>query len=123
MPSQDADQSVLLKEVLDALKALQANQTQLASHIDSIASRVDILAGIKEVQEGTAVDDPLARSAVTAPQKISHGSHSPREFHDLTDVPDSPSFLPNEPARDKETIVTPSARAQKPGITSRIILT
>jgi hypothetical protein len=122
MSSQVVDQALLLKEILDGLKDLQATQIQLASRIDLIADRVNELAGIKIVQE---VVDPLHQRAVPTARRTHHTAQNSQEFHDHDDISDSPSILPNEPPREKEAapMATSSVNAKKPSITSRIVLT
>ena len=50
-PPSPTDQTGLLKEVLEAVKALTLNQTLLSSHVDAISGRVNVLAGMKEVRD------------------------------------------------------------------------
>ena len=73
----------MMKDILEALKILQVNQIQLSSTVDAISGRVNVLAGMKEVQE---VALPLA--AVALPSKP-----EPEEtIHDEPAVPESPSL-------------------------------
>lgn len=111
------DQTVLLKEVLDAVRALQINQSQLVSNVDAINGRVNILAGIKEVADAAAVKDEEERPPVVIAAIDNH------ECHDHADVPKSPSVT----AADVDRAGTPSAIAlvnqRNSSATSRIILT
>ncbi len=118
MTSTPADQSALLKEVLDAVRALQISQSQLASNVDSINGRVNILAGIKEVADATAVKDEMQRSPVVVAATIDNP-----ESHDHADVPKSPSVTATEVGRAgiPSTIALLNQRVSS--ATSRIILT
>lgn len=111
------DQTATMKDILDALKTLQVNQVQLASTVDAISGRVNVLAGMKEVQEVA-----LPPAAVSAPPKK---AESEELIHDDNAVPESPSL----PATAIEGSGSPShistlghARKTSTG-TSRIILT
>jgi len=44
----------MMKEILDALKNLEMNQVQLASNVDAITGRMNVLAGMKEVRDVAA---------------------------------------------------------------------
>lgn len=44
----------LLKEILDGMNALRKENSQLATAIDSINGRVNMLAGVKQLQDGAA---------------------------------------------------------------------
>lgn len=118
MASSEMDQTALLKQVLDALKVLQVNQFQLVSNVDAINGRVNILAGIKEVEAvaGTSTDGASSPPLVAAVDK--------HESHDHADVPKSPSVT----AADVERAGTPSSAVvlsnnRSSSATTRIILT
>lgn len=119
MASPAPDQSALLKEVLEAVKALQVNQTALASNVDAISGRVNVLAGMKEVRDAAAA--PASTSSVPdkdVPVKKIESNHT----LDDDAVPQSPSL----PAAQIEGAVAspgPISHASKPSVTSRIILT
>jgi hypothetical protein len=113
MASSAPNQSAILKEVLDAVKTLQLNQVQLASNVDQIAGRVNVLAGMKEVRD-VAIDSP----AVPV-KKIEPIPHDDSNSDDI--VPPSPS-LPATQFSSPSTS-SPLSNARKPSVTSRIILT
>lgn len=117
MDSSETDQTTLLKQVLDTLTVLQVNQSQLVSNVDAINGRVNVLAGIKEVQTiaGTHNDGP------SSPPVEAVDKH---ESHDHADVPESPSVT----AVDVERAGTPSSaialfNKRSSNTTTRIILT
>ncbi len=116
MASAPVDQSALLKEVLETLKSLQINQTALASDVDAIAGRVNVLAGMKEVRD-VAVE---ASPSTTPVKKIEPITSTDDSHHDDV-VPQSPSL----PATsfDGEAGGNQVTHARKPSVTSRIILT
>ena len=117
MDFSEADQTALLKQVLDTLKVLQVNQSQLVSNVDAINGRVNVLAGIKEVQTiAGAHTDGASSPPVEAVDR--------HESHDHADVPESPSLA----AVDVERAGTPSSaitlsNKRSSNNTTRIILT
>jgi hypothetical protein len=117
MASPANDQSALLKEVLEAVKALQVNQTALASNVDAISGRVNVLAGMKEVR------DAAAASTSHVPDKgVPVKKNESNQIFDDDVVPQSPSL----PATQIEgAMASPGhvSHAKKPSVTSRIILT
>jgi hypothetical protein len=115
MASSAPDQSAtaILKEVLEAVKTLQLNQVQLASNVDQIAGRVNVLAGMKEVRD-VAVDSPAL--PVKKFEPIPHdNSHSDDV---IPPSPSLPATLFGSPGRS-----SPLSHLRKPSVTSRIILT
>lgn len=54
MSSSDPSNTALLNEILDGLKALQKENVQLASAVDTINGRVNMLAGVKQLQDNAA---------------------------------------------------------------------
>jgi len=95
-------ESALLHEILSSLKAIQQENSQLAAAVDAINGRVNILAGVKQMQDGTAVDahqDTKPIEDQTA--KVSNGSDTPS-----VDVP-----------------VAPADTGRRSSTTSKIILT
>lgn len=115
MASSTTDQAALLKEILENLKALQVNHTQLASNVDAISGRVNILSGIKEVHDAAAIEKNASRVPVP--------SVHPDETHDHVDAPDSASIPSGDAAQDGDLGAIAAPHAQKPSVTSRIILT
>lgn len=109
-----------LKEVLAALKVLSVNQQQLASSVDAISGRVNVLAGMKEVRDVASGKEILPTTSTTSGKNIDHSE----EAHHDDVVPESPSL----PATELDAPGSPSVKdltqARKPSIaTSRIILT
>jgi hypothetical protein len=114
MASSAPDQTALMKEVLDALQTLQMNQVQLASNVDAISGRVNVLAGMKEVRD-VAIDP-----SSTPVKKIEPPSSADDSHHDDV-MPESPSIPPTQ--LDGEASPSHVLHARKPSVTSRIILT
>ena len=107
-----------MQQVLDAVKQLQINQTELASNVDAISGRVNVLAGMKEVRDvAAAVDSPPV--VKKNPENIKP-SESPAS--DDAVVPPSPSIPVTQLAGDSSSLVS-HARKASTGNTSRIILT
>lgn len=122
MSTTDTEQAFLMKDILEVLKTLQVNQTRLASNVDAITGRVNILAGIKEVQEAAATDEGAARKAPLS-KANSHESHDHADVPE-PQIPESPSINPTEPIPDgRSTSLVSVVHSQKPSVTSRIILT
>jgi hypothetical protein len=99
MASQPTDQ--VLKEILETMKNLQLNQTQLSSIVDSINGRVNVLAGIKELEVPTPKDTHAHKATIPASTTSSQS----------TTLEPSP-----------EAVEISSSNATKHGYTSRIIL-
>jgi hypothetical protein len=111
------DQATTMKDILDVLKTLQRNQTILASNVDAISGRVNVLSGMMEVQN--VAIPTLPKAPVMNTELNLDDSHL--ENHD---VPESPSL----PATQVDSEGSPSqalshARKTSVGGTSRIILT
>jgi hypothetical protein len=119
MSSTPPDQTAMMKEVLDALKNLQVNQVQLASNVDAITGRVNVLAGMKEVRD-IAADTSTSASSKQTEAAPSTPSVAESLVHDEA-VPSSPS-LPADQIEGGKTSIEVS-HARKPSVTSRIILT
>jgi len=114
------DQTALMKEILATLQKLQMNQTQLASNVDAISGRVNVLAGMKEVRDVAATEGSSSGSASeSAPAKqmeIFTNLDGPPQL-DETKIPESPSL----PAAQLAQVA--QARTPSSGASSRIILT
>lgn len=111
-----ADQTALMKDVLEALKVLTANQTHLAANVDAINGRVNILAGIKEVEHAATAS---SSSQQVPPSTTAHIDN--KEDHDAG-VPESPTVAAAEGDHaNMPSTVSPSSPNYAP--TSRIILT
>lgn len=103
------DAAAILKEVLTTVKSLQLSQEQLASHVDAINGRVNILAGIKEVESIV----PNGKRTLAHPDGLDGVTTT--ETHDHATI-------------SEDTFVTPPEATPPPGpsseaSTSRIILT
>jgi len=121
MSSSNPDQSALLKEVLDALRVLQENQTRLASNVDAIVGRVNILAGIKEVQDAASTDGQEKKEHISTAKSTIHETH---DHADATEphIPESPSIVATDLSHDGKDRTVPVSQL-KSSVTSRIILT
>lgn len=109
------DQTALMKEILTALQTLQMNQVQLASNVDAISGRVNVLAGMKEVASlsDTATTEGEEKSKVT---KHGNGVASEESLVlEESKVPESPTLT----AAQVDGGAGLTARVQS----SRIILT
>lgn len=106
------DQATLMKEVLETVKKLQMSQTLLASSVDAINGRVNILAGIKEVQQ-IASEDQSRSVTREQPQPVCEPSG-------IAMTPDSPPTIPSDPAHGSSS---QTSHGRKNSVTSRIILT
>ena len=114
--SSPPDQAAMMKDILEALKTLQMNQVQLASNVDAISGRVNVLAGMKEVRE-VALPPATLSSPAKKPETVEEA------HHDEHSVPQSPSITAT--ALDGEgspSQASSHARKTSTG-TSRIILT
>jgi hypothetical protein len=116
MSASPPDQTALMQEILDSIKNLQVNQVQLASNVDAITGRVNVLAGMKEVRD-VAAAEPTTASKPSEP--VPESGESPLKD---ADVPQSPSL----PAAKLDAEIPIPASPQKASTstgTSRIILT
>ncbi|XMA12666.1 hypothetical protein WAI453_005457 [Rhynchosporium graminicola] len=123
MSTPPSDQNDLLKEVLEAVKALTINQTLLTSQVDAISGRVNVLSGLKEVRDAAGGESASKSSVKRIEPQALHESPSSDDI-----VPQSPSL----PATEIGSLAGPSSPStalehlRKPstaGGTSRIILT
>ena len=115
--STPTDQTTMMKDILEALKTLQVNQIQLASTVDAISGRVNVLAGMKEIQK---VAMPPAAVNVSSQKPESDGNQN-----DEQSVPESPSIPPTTiDAPGSPSQISSLGHATKAGTgTGRIILT
>jgi hypothetical protein len=122
MSSSNLDQIALMREILDALRVLQENQTRLASNVDAITGRVNILAGIKEVQDAASTDHQQNRGPIPATKSQIDESH---DHVDVTEprIPESPSIVATDLTHDSKDTPVSASHLKKPSVTSRIILT
>ncbi|OBT65982.1 hypothetical protein VE03_03158 [Pseudogymnoascus sp. 23342-1-I1] len=116
MAAPAADQTALMKDVLEALKVLTANQTQLAANVDAINGRVNILAGIKEVEHAATASSSSQEVPSSTTTHIDN-----KEDHDVG-VPESPTVAEAEADHaNMPSTASPASPHHTP--TSRIILT
>jgi hypothetical protein len=118
MSSSSADQTALMKEVLEAVKTLQVNQAQLSSSVDAISGRVNVLAGMKQVRDVANTTPVDASPKKVEPLRVIDESRLPADAK----IPESPSL----PATQMPEEASPSdiSHARKASTsTSRIILT
>ena len=120
MSTSPPDQTAMMKEVLEALKTLQVNQVQLASNVDAISGRVNVLAGMKEVRDIAA--DP-STSVSSQQAKVPNTPVAAAVDHEEAVVPSSPSSLLPVDHIEGSKASTEVSDARKPSVTSRIILT
>jgi len=113
------DQTLLLQEVLKTLQRLEMDQGQLASNIDAISGRVNILSGIKEVKDAANGKRSEAKAATA-----SASAADTHESHDHADPPESPSVTAVGDFRTgTPSTTTTLANLRNTAATSRIILT
>jgi hypothetical protein len=103
------DAAAILKEVLTTVKSLQLSQEQLASHVDAINGRVNILAGIKEVESIV----PNGKNTLSPPGGLDGVTTT--ETHDHATISEDTLLTTPE--------VIPSPGPSSEAATSRIILT
>lgn len=86
-------ESKVLQEILTSLKSIQQENTQLAAAVDAINGRVNILAGVKQMQDGTVVDAAAAKHIEPREPSLSNGSSSVPAVSSTTSTgsPASPS--------------------------------
>ncbi|KAM3071974.1 hypothetical protein ACMFMG_008441 [Clarireedia jacksonii] len=116
MSASPPDQTALMQEILDSIKNLQVNQVQLASNVDAITGRVNVLAGMKEVRDVAATGPTTTSEPSTSVPKS--GESLPKDEH----VPLSPS-LPAAKLDAEIPIPSSPQKASTSTGTSRIILT
>jgi hypothetical protein len=116
------DQAAMMKDILEALKTLQMNQVQLASNVDAISGRVNVLAGMKEVREVALPPSALSLPPPTKKEEPNGDAHQ-----DEHSVPESPSLPAADAAGQgsgSPSQISTLGHARKTSTgTSRIILT
>jgi hypothetical protein len=122
MAAENSDQSLLMREILEAIKTLQSNQTHLAANVDAITGRVNILAGIKEVQDAASSDKPSESSQVQDHITNSHALNNHVDNSELR-IPESPTINPTDPSQESRKSAISISQSRKNSVTSRIILT
>lgn len=97
--------STILQEILSGLKSLQQENSHLAAAVDTINGRVNMLAGVKQMQDAAHAD--------SVPSKNVTGLESHRSSEAKADVPT---------AMDLSTSPPPGS-GRTSSMTSKIILT
>lgn len=118
MSSPPPDQTALMQEILNSVKNLQLNQLQLASNVDAITGRVNVLAGMKEVRDVASTDSSTILKPPETSSSSGESSYKDEALKD-TDVPKSPTI---SAAKPDETPIPSYPQKASTG-TSRIILT
>lgn len=100
-------ESAVLLEILAGLKSIQQENSHLAAAIDAINGRVNILAGVKQMQDGITVDASAEKKAAEPEPPSSSGGNA------AVTTPPNP-----------EVLASPLADAgRRSSTTSKIILT
>ncbi|KAI9841913.1 MAG: hypothetical protein M1837_000299 [Sclerophora amabilis] len=119
----ETERSPVLEEILSALKSIQVEHSQLASAVDAINGRVNMLAGVQQVRNA-AIEADSASKARPTPSAAS-GSESKKDMPNIENRAGTPTtpvpFGSNNQEIEKSQPSSPLVR--KPSTTSRIILT
>lgn len=95
----------LLKEILDNIKSLKQDHTDLATNVDAISGRVNVLAGVQQVQN-VAAQDKDDEKPVDDRHKIPipiPGTVSPLNLPETVMLGSSPPALSSSPGRHNAT--------------------
>jgi hypothetical protein len=115
--SPPTDQAAMMKDILEALKTLQMNQVQLASSVDAISGRVNVLAGMKEIR-----DVGLHPNEAIAPVKRAETEESHLDEQTVPESPSLPAITSDVPGSPSHISALGHTKKTSTG-TSRIILT
>lgn len=112
MSAQSASSDALLKEILDGLKSLRQEHSQLASSVDAINGRVNMLAEIKQIKD-EAKDQPSngANGLVEKAKEV------------IASVSEKTVEAVSNQYEDSPSILDASSRRASVSKTSKIILT
>lgn len=105
-PTSNGDASVL-QDILASLRSLQQENAQLAATVDAISGRVNVLAGVKQTQDGIPIDSSRL-----------HDNLRPRPQPATLPPPAIGNFSPNLTATSP-----PPDPGRRSSVTSKIILT
>lgn len=110
-PNANGDVASVLSEILASVKSLQQNHTNLASAVDAINGRVNILAGVKQVHDSAA---PASRftSGATASSSVQQKEN---------ELPQATPAATHEPVAS--TLPSSEAAPRRSSTSSKIILT
>jgi hypothetical protein len=109
MSSENTTSDVLLKEILEGLKALRTENSVLAASVDKINGRVNMLAGIKQIKDEAASE---AAKGTLNREKANGAAESAETVEAVSQQYEQPS--PNADAQRRRASVSK---------TSKIILT
>ena len=114
--SDSSQTNALLQEILASLKSLKQDHAQLASAVDAISGRVNVLSGLKQAKDGVTHDASL--SSPTFRPQSSTASQQPARGHASRDSIGSIDGL------DKSANGTsPPQSDRRPSTTKKIMLT
>lgn len=110
--SKSSGDDTVLSQILASLKSLQQENASLAATVDAINGRVNVLSGVKQAQDGTAID----------------GSRSKERQEPTRQAPPrSPELLPTAIAAtiplESSSVSPPPDARRRTSLTSKIILT
>lgn len=106
------DLSRLLNEILVGMKSLQKDNLQLSSAVDAINGRVNMLAGVKSVQDGAA-SDPTVMNGKSAVTNGEQESPSPKPLDNVSAAREQNNASPG----------TFEVQPRRTSVSSKIILT
>ena len=116
MASTDGE-SATLKEILNTLHTIQADQNQLAAAVDAIGSRVDLSASLNNFKIPSGASNPSATASPSI-EPISLQKHA--NGRPSTPPPAAPRDLSGSPS---VPVTVTGQAARRSSVTSRIILT
>lgn len=86
------DDNAILHEILASLKTIRQENTQLAAAVDAINGRVNILAGVKQMQDGSLLTTSAAKEP--PPYQPADALSASPGIVTLSDAPTSPTVDP-----------------------------
>lgn len=118
----DQNAAVLI-EILATLKTLQADHHLLASSVDAITGRVNMLAGVQQIKEQAIKHDgPVDGAKSSGAARDQDASLSVDGSLTPLDLPSTPALNPEVPKDDVPPMIA-GQTSKKSSTTSRIILT
>lgn len=107
-----SDTASVLREILSSVRALQQDQTQLASAVDAINGRVNVLAGVKTSQDGLAHTGVTSRTDLPSTREEGPAT---TERPDAADVNGHSESTSPPPARRPSTAISKIILTTHPG--------
>ncbi|GAB7362077.1 hypothetical protein MBLNU230_g2111t1 [Neophaeotheca triangularis] len=104
-----ADTTAMLREILSSVRSLKQDQAQLASAVDAINGRVNVLAGVKTTQDGLAHAASLPKESPS--QQVATVTSPP----DSSDVNGHATSTSPPPARRSSTATSKIILTTHPG--------